>query len=342
MTANNNFGTAYFQITDTTDDAAKAKIFSAVVRHMSAHDMMPNFMLYPAYNSIAMGVEVSELVTNSQRPERLIIAVNYAPPDKKEGTKDNIRNDFFFAVLDDSTTVCGTSNGFEFSYIKPRIKEFYRLTNTNHLLSQFRSLEVLPEHAVLFSIPEERERLKREKKLKRVENIDDIIPFVPDVSHVMEVDNFGNVKICLSENDKKLLEGRLLNFETGGMSREARAKRRSSIYFAFGDAALEVGENNIRFGRFSKALAARTFFAVPMGENVLAARSSSVFVDGRDVPVIASVRSRPGATRPEYFKYKDKDGNDCEKTPQVGAPVFLYWKNPKKMPPGALRLSLGN
>lgn len=307
MTKANKLGTAYFQITDTTDKAAEARIFSAVVSHMSAHDLVPTFMLYPAYNSIAMGVEVSELVTNSQRPERLIIAVNYAPPDKKGGTKDNIRNDFFCAVLVDGTIVCGTSNGFEFSYIKPKIKEFYRLMNTNHLLSQFRSLEVLPQHAILFSLPEERKRLIKEKKLKRVKNIDKIIPFVPDVTHVMEVDNFGNVKIILSESDKALLK--------------RKAEKRQPIYFAFGKASLEIGKNRIKFRKSHEAVAADSFFALPMGTNVLAARSSSVLVDGEDVPVIASLRARPGETRPGYIR---------DKRLTVGAPVNLSASIPKK------------
>ncbi len=333
MTASNNFGTAYYQVTDTTDRAAEIKIHSAVVKHMSAQNLAPNFMLFPAYNSIAAGVEVSEIVTNSQRPERLIVAVNYAPPDKKEGTKDNIRNDFFCADLGKGVVVCGTSNGFEFSYIKPLIQNLYRLTNTNHLLSQFRSLEVLPQHAVLFSDPDKRDRLVAERKLERIENIGEIVPSIPDVTHVMEVDNFGNIKIILSKNDEALLKRRLLTSEDRKMPLEERAKRTRAIYFAFGEAAIQVGKNDIKFGKFHKALAARTFFAVPLGTSVLAARSSSRLADGRDVPVIANVRLRPGETLPEFAK----EG----KLPVVGAPVFLVGQKPRGLP-ASFRLSLGD
>lgn len=297
-----DFGTIYYQVTDTTDDGAKAKLTSAVVKHMSAQGMAPNFMLFPARNSIAVGVEVSELVTNSERPARLIVGANYAPPDKKEGTKNNVRNDFFCAKLKGDAFVCGTSNGFEFSYIKPEIEEFYRLTNTNHLHSQFRSLEVLPKHAILFSVPTQRARLLAEGHLERIKNIDSIVPPPPDMTHVLEVDNFGNVKLVPSPTDRVLID-RL-------------AKERSPLYVSFGKASLEVGGRNVAHSKPYEIVAAEAFFDCPEGTNILAARSSSRLVGGEAVPMLATLRACPAETQPDYQK----------DLPVVGAPVKLWPK----------------
>jgi hypothetical protein len=303
----------YYQITDTTDQNAKNKIHGAVVRHMSALRMVPNFSLIPAYNSQTIGTTISELVTNTERPKRMIIAGNFAPPDNKAGTKDNARNDFFCAELGDGIVVCGTCNGTEFSYIKPMIKKFYRLTNTNHLKSQFRSLQVLPKHAILFSNLRERKKLIRDGKLELIEDVDSFIPSVPKPKHVMEVDNFGNVKLCLSPEDRKLVE-------------ELAAKK-ASVYFAFGKAAIEATGIGVKaeVGPYYEATAADTLFAAPWNTNVLGARSSSTLVDGQNVPVVATIRPRPGETRPVF----DAD------LPPVGAEVFLTATRPERVVEGA-------
>ncbi|MFA5041411.1 MAG: hypothetical protein WC464_07245 [Bdellovibrionales bacterium] len=318
MAKNIAYGSFYCQVTDTTDDAARAKIHSAVVRHMSAQNMAPNFMLYPALHSAAAGAEVSELVMNGQRPEKLIVAVNNAPPDSEKGTKDNVRNDFFCADLGKDCYVCGTNNRLEFSYVRPLIKKFYRLTNTNHKQSQFRSLEVLPEHAVLFSIPEERDRLIDEGKLERVKNIRTAIPPVPDVTHVFEVDNFGNVKLYVSKAGRALLK--------------KCAKSQEPLYFAFSSASIENTACFVQYENFDKANVTEAFFDPPLDTNVIALRSSSTLAGGVNVPVLAHVRSDPGRTAPRYYFLE-------KKMPAVGSPVCLTEKRPKKYVERSLDLS---
>lgn len=300
-----DFGTLYTQVTDTTDEDAKEKIHSAVVRHTSHFNILPNFAFLAAENSILAGTKASELVTNSQRPERLIVGVNYAPPDRAEGTKDNIRNDFYCADLGNKTFVCGTSNGLEFSYIKPLIKDFFRLTTTNALHSQFRSLEVLPEHAIRFSIPKERQKLIASGALEFVKNIDAVVPSVPDVTHVFQVDNFKNVKLFLSNESRRLLE--------------KLAQTRADLQFSFGTCGIELNGNARAAVKSNgyKAIAAKTLFAAPLGTNVVAWKSSSVLCGGREVPCIATIRDLPGQTEPSYLR----------DIPSVGFPVFLTTQN---------------
>jgi hypothetical protein len=295
-------------ITDTTDSDAEDKIRAAVIEHSGKLNRVGHFSLRPAYNSIAVGAAASETVTNSQRPKRLVVGVNYAPPDRPEGTHNNVRNDFFCAKLGGKTFVCGTSNGFEFSYLKPRIKKLWRLTKTNHLGSQFRSLEVLPEHAILFSNREKRDLLITQGHLERVRNVDDIVHSVPDVTHVFEVDNFGNVKLFISKDDRALLESRI--------------EKKEKIWFAFSKTAIEVGKDSrdVKFGKYYEAAAAPTLFAAPLGTNVIGGRSSSTLVEGESVPVIATIRARPGETRPKYQK----------DLPKVGAIVSLVGTRPQR------------
>ena len=297
---NIDFGTLYAQITDTIDDDARAKIHSAVVRHMSRNDMMPNFEFLPATNSIIAGTKASELVNNSERPDRLIIGVNYAPPDRKEGTRNNHRKDFFCANLGEDAYLNGTVNGLEFSYVKSRIQRFFRLTNTNSLDSQFRSLQVLIKHGIWAALPKECDRLIKDKILEPVENLDAIVPNVPDITHVLQVDNFQNVKLVPSRTDRILL-------------REL-ANTRDPIAFDFGRSAIELGGAlSTERRRFYEAVASETLFEAPLGTNVVAEKSSSILCGQLHVPIIATIRDLPAETDPKY----------ADNLPKVGFPVFL-------------------
>ncbi|MDX2027844.1 MAG: hypothetical protein SFW62_04355 [Alphaproteobacteria bacterium] len=284
-------------VTDTTDRNAKLKVRSAYVRHLGRtglHGATVDFA--PALNTLDIGIVASELFNNTQRPDRLILAVNCAPPDKAEGTTNNARNDFFCADLGNGVSVCGTSNGYEFSYVKGEIKELYRLTNTNSLGSQFRSLEILPEHALLFANPEHRVRLVTNGILQREENVDDIVRSTPRTTHVFEVDNFRNVKLFPSTADLALL----------------REHEGAEVYFGFGILnSVERWDQRPNHTKQLRARVAPTLFAAPLNTNIVALRSSSRHSDNVDghIPIIATVRQKPAETDPSY------------PIPRVGAPV---------------------
>ena len=278
-------------ITDTTDRNAELKVASAYALHQGRlgirHAM---YSFAPAPNTLDIGVVASELVNNTQRADRLILAVNCAPPDKKEGTQNNARNDFFCAELKDNVFISGTSNGYEFSYLRDNIKEMYRLTNTNSLGSQFRSLEILPEHALAFSDPKRRKDLIAGGILERVD-IDSIVQSAPRDTHVIEVDNFKNLKLAPSVQDLALL----------------RAQQGKGVVFHFSQGAHQVTQpkrtarskvTNIANG--AEAIVAPTLFAAPLGTNVVALKSSSRLSGERHVPIIATIREKPAETPANY------------------------------------------
>ncbi len=293
--------THIYHITDTYDKRASGKIDGAYTKHRGTIGMVnAGYTLTPIDNSIDGGITVSEFFTSSQRPDRLIIAVNYAPPDNKKGTTDNHRRDFFCAELRSGDVVCGTVNGYEFSYIKPEIKQLFRLTNTNNG-SQFRSLEVLPQHTLLFSDLEHRNRLIATGILERFDNIDAVIPNVPDTTHVHEIDNFQNVKLIPSIADLIAL----------------RQSEGQDVDFGFGDASIEAARANKHPRHDYHGLVAPTLFAAPEGTNVVALRSSSRRLGFEtNVPIIATIRQRPAETNPAYTP------------PTVGAPVWLRRRDP--------------
>ncbi len=291
---NSYTGTHIVQITDTTDSGAILKIRSAYAKHLGRHGLRDAFVdVEPATNTLSIGVKASELVHNSERPDRLLLALNCAPPDKDGGTQDNHRKDFYFADLGGGVYIGGTINGLELSYLKGEIRgEIFRLTTTNRLGSQFRSLQVLPEYLVRFSIESEREALIRSGEFEPVAHPDRWLPDVPDVSHVIEVDNFKNVKLFTSRADKQLLKEH----------QRARA--------AFGSHSIEYASEPPLLTETFSAIVSDKLFDAGTGANIIA-RNSSSRIGADAVPMIATIRARPAETNPNY------------PVPSVGQPVFL-------------------
>jgi len=282
------------QITDTFDRNAQLKLRSAYVKHTKAYGLDHDAVeIAPSSATLDIGVTVNELFTNTERPDRLILAVNCAPPDKEEGTKDNARNDFFLADLGDGDIIGGTCNGYEMSYVKNQISRLFRLATTNSKNSQYRSLQILPENIVRFSLPGERDRLIKEGALVEIPHIGDIVRDIPNITHAIEVDNFKNVKLVLSDTDKALLA------------------RTPEVVFSFGNESVEFAPAAAPAKEGYEGLVAPTMFAAPVGTNVLALRSSSLLAGGGNVPIIATIRPRPAETQPAYTP------------PGIGHRVFL-------------------
>lgn len=297
--------TQIVQITDTTDRNAELKILGAYTKHKGLNGIHGDVVVKPAADTLDIGAAVSEMVTNKERPERLIIAVNSAPPDKKDGTKDNARRGFYFADLGNGVTVGGTSNGLEFSYIRPLVTELYELTTTNSKGSQFRSLEILPEAALQFSDPAKRAELIANGTLKKVDP-DSVIPPVPQQTHVIEVDNFRNAKLWVTEADRAKLKAAATNKE--------KIRVEFARYSVELLAAKLIKRPELKKSKKLKPFKARatpTLFEAPLGTNLIALSSSSRRVDGVDVPIIATIREYPAKTKPRY------------PIPRVGAAVTL-------------------
>lgn len=286
--------TQIVQITDTTDRNAQLKIHGAYTKHKGRNGIQGDVLVVPAADTLDIGAALSELITNKERPEKLIVAVNSAPPDKKSGTKDNARRGFYFADLGNGVTVGGTSNGLELAYVRPLVKELYELTTTNSKGSQFRSLEVLPEASLQFSDPKKRAELIANGTLKRVDT-DSVIPPVPQQTHVIEVDNFRNAKLWVTKADHAKLK--------------AAAKKKENVRVTFARYSVEllaaklIDRPELKKGKKLKPFKAKatpTLFEAPLGTNLIALSSSSRRVDGVDVPIIATIREHPAKTKPRY------------------------------------------
>lgn len=251
-------------ITDTFDRNAQLKLQAAYIAHADTSRVrIDQTAIAPAQSTTDIGIIVAEQIYNSQRPARLLLAVNCAPAESEHGVSDNARSDFYFAELTGGDCVGGTLNGYELSYIKDRVAKLYRLTTTNALKSQFRSLEVLPKHLLQFANPRLRRKLIQSGALVAADTATHIAD-IPDVTHVVEVDNFGNVKVLPSAADRALLT------------------RQPQLRFAF------AGKNGNRTEEYS-AIVRPTLFAAPIGSNVIALNSGSK-IGKQNVAMIATIR----------------------------------------------------
>ncbi|HCM83283.1 MAG TPA: hypothetical protein DIS76_01790 [Rhodospirillaceae bacterium] len=288
------------QITDTADTNARRKVLGAYTKWCGLTGLRDaQVAVDPGLSTIKIGFAASELIHGAERPDRVLVGVNCSGPDKDKehvGAENNHRKDFYVALLESGDIVCGSVNGHEFSYIKPDIRELYRLTTTNSRDSQFRSYEELPKGLLLFANEETRQRGIELNVFERVENIDDIITSPPDVPHVVEVDNFQNPKICTTPEYLDFLRGQ-----------EGR-----NVQIAFGRQSLELGfDPKEDFGAEFPAQVTASFFEAPVGTNILTTRSSSTLTRGQAVPMLATLRANPALTDPAY------------PVPQVGAPVRI-------------------
>jgi len=284
------------QITDTTDRNAYLKIRSAYAKHAGAFGLHDAYVdVVPSRNTLDIGVAASELVHNTERPDRLLLALNCAPAEKKNGSKGNHRKDFFYADLGENIYTGGTIAGLELAYVKGRIQRIFQDVTTNELDSQFRSLQILPNRLIRFADPEQRDRLIRDGALKEIKNLDGYVRDVPDTTHVIEVDEpFSNVKLWLSNADRKTLQnGQSAQFDFGAESVEYKPRTKSPRALEF------------------NALVRDKLFEVPLDQNGIALSSSSRVLGGKTVPMIATVRKRPAETVPHY------------RVPAVGQQVHL-------------------
>ncbi|MBV8060886.1 MAG: hypothetical protein JO126_01805 [Alphaproteobacteria bacterium] len=247
-------------------------------------------------STLSIGARTAILVNNPTRTKRLIIAVNAAPNDNENGTQNNHRKNFYCALLKDGTVICGTTAGYEFSYIRDQIAEMYDLTATNELGSQFRNRDILPHYTVKFADPVSRAALLQEKnadgtpKLVRV-NVDDVVLKPPEKSHVYAVDSSGNVKLYLSEADKTFIR------------RAAETGQRVRVEFA--TASLELVNPLTPGGQhdFHEAfdVAVRpSFFAAKDREIILTTHCSTKRSDGEEIEQIAQVRTNHATSKPDY------------------------------------------
>lgn len=309
-------------LSDTGDYRAVLKIRSGYAANLGRYGLRDTMVdVVDTATTLDIGITASELVNNSVRPDILLLALNCAPADNAKGTVDNARKNFFFADLGDNVFAGGTCNGLELSYLKDRVQSLYELKTTNAGKSQFRSLEVLPEHIIAFSIPEQRQRLIDLGALQEVKDIDQIIRPVPDVSHVIEIDSFKNVKFLPSQADRRLLD-QISEAKFGfGLTivplHDLTNKQFGQPSEVLIPASVEFDSGKkTKISRYFEAEVHPTFFAAATGTNIIARKSSSKIFGGQSVPMIATIRDAEtlAQTSPAY------------EIPSLGQPIGLELK----------------
>ncbi len=314
-------------ITDCHDTNPEGGLLAGTLVELAYHDHARDAGLQAglvkvtpaeAFNTIDVGAKFAEVATRATNPERLVIAVNTAPPSFADGTDNNERTNFVLGRLKTGTIFGGTWGGHCLSYVKAQIAELYELTDSNNG-SQFRSLEVLPAALVEYAAGS----IAR-ARLAPVFNIKAAVPDTPVHSHAYTIDNFGNVKLWLSDDDRQRVAERLDRYEryrlyTARSDQDGRAAlgQPPEAYFDFGDESLETlrGQNPQPANRsLTRAALVQKMFRGEIGQNVLSATSSAKRwnADGTTgaVAQIATIRNRPDA--PLGFKL-----------PRIGAPFHL-------------------
>ncbi|MBU6235627.1 MAG: hypothetical protein KGQ41_07260 [Alphaproteobacteria bacterium] len=259
------------------------------------------------FNTIDVGAKFSELATSAVNPNRLVLAINAAPPSIPGGTGNNERRNFVLGRLKNGVVFGGTWGGHCLSYVKSEIAELYELLDSNNG-SQFRSLEVLPDALLDFKAD------KIDTARLRLVDVAKEVPNVPRHSHAWTIDNFGNVKLFLNDDDKVRLRSL---FEAKAKGTDGR--RVAPVKFAFGDRSVEFAPAaNAQFepasSQFAAAALAQKLFCIEIGTNVVSLTSSAKRWNTRgqftDVEQIATLRGEPH--KPLGYTL-----------PKIGAPVFF-------------------
>jgi len=269
---------------DTCADLGEnVKIIGAYLRHLEKlGNVFPIINLVPVQNTVDVGFNLSEAITNPEAAARMILIGNYAPPDNPNGTDNNVRKSFYAAAVEFGgrrVPIVTTLNGFELSYLKSQVSELYEIRSDNG--NQFRSLTLAPRTGVEFSDDTLRQNLVASGAITRLPDLS-AIPDVPDVSHVVHIDNFRNVKIWLSKRHQKLIE------ETG----QNGGKITISFLPESVDPHGTIAAHDTSLGTFS-ASPRDSFFNAALREIILTTRSSSFYSNDASVPQIAQVRTDP-------------------------------------------------
>ncbi|MDP9196773.1 MAG: hypothetical protein M3O22_08450 [Pseudomonadota bacterium] len=281
------------QITDCHDEnldsgqLAAVKVRMAYSAWAEKHGLpVSQIQMVPAeeFNTVDAGFRFSEIVSTNPMPERLLVAVNVAPAMAGKSA-NNERELFVLGKLKNGLHFGGTYKGYCLSYIKPLIQEVFYLTDSNNG-SQFRSLEVLPPALVEYA----RGTIRKD----RLEAFDHtaVIPDAPSVSHVLAIDNFRNVKIRLSPEDRVFLEGVM---KAGGIEGSLPV---IDISFAGKSVEFAVSPKPSPSKPHWRVVLGQRMFDVEEGDSVLSLASSSRLLERNGqwtgkVAQLATIRRRP-------------------------------------------------
>lgn len=178
----------------------------------------------PAFSTIATGFWTAQFALVNPVPG-MMIYTNTAPRrDNRGGRLENEGERLKYALLDNGVRVVGVNAGFCFSFVKQRIREFYRV-NVDNKGSQFRSRDFYPEAVVGIS--------QGEGKWLGEKLDPSIIPDIP-ANRIAWIDGYGNMKTTIRASQLTYAPGQPLRVTVAGMKRIA--------YFTDGSFSVREGE----------------------------------------------------------------------------------------------------
>lgn len=204
--------------------------FGEVIQKLTLLDpfLKINKTSVPAFSTLATGFWTAQFAFVNPIPG-MMIYTNTAPrKDDKNGRRANEGERLKFAILDNGVRVVGVNAGFCFSFVKPRIKELYRV-NVENKGSQFRSRDFYPEAVVGIG--------KGQQSFLGEKTDVSIIPDVPK-ERVAWIDGYGNMKTTSRLSSYK-------DFHPGQIVRVTLAGMKRIAYFT--DGSFSVREEELAF-----------------------------------------------------------------------------------------------
>lgn len=170
-------------------------------------NLLPNTYIHPhstpPFSTVNTGFWIYQ-VSLTPKIENTYIFSNTAPrKDKKKAQKNNKGEVLMYAKLKNGFEIIGINAGYNFSFIKPFIKDFHHVVAENEG-SQFRSRDKYPQSVA--------KMIGGNKSFIGKEESKSIIPNIPK-NLVASIDGYGNIKTTISESEAKYKPGELLSIE---------------------------------------------------------------------------------------------------------------------------------
>lgn len=165
----------------------------------------------PPFSTVNTGFWIYQ-VSLTPNIKNTFIFSNTAPrKDKKHAQKNNKGEILMYAKLDNGFELMGINAGYNFSFIKPFIKEFHHVVTENEG-SQFRSRDKYP-YPVAKMVMGDKSFIGNEEDVS-------IIPDAPK-NLIASIDGYGNIKTSIRNSEVNFKPGELLTLEVNRKKRVA-------------------------------------------------------------------------------------------------------------------------
>lgn len=170
-------------------------------------NLIPNAYIHPhstpPFSTVNTGFWIYQVALTPNTKNTYIFSNTAPRKDKKKAQKNNKGEILMYAKLKNGFEVIGINAGYNFSFIKPFIKDFHHVEAENEG-SQFRSRDKYPQ-AVAKMINDDKSFIGSKENIK-------IIPNIPK-NLIASIDGYGNVKTTVTSSETKYKPGELLSIE---------------------------------------------------------------------------------------------------------------------------------